>query len=111
MTAGRAATTAPDSPRRGRRRASHRRVRQPGDEARTPAKRALDHELTPERLHAIREPMEAGAGGRIGAADAVVADRDGEELVLGRYANGRLRRSRVLRDVRERLRAEEVRGC
>ena len=72
--------------------------------------RARDLERAPERLDAVSETPEAGPGSRVGAADAVV----GHLYYDTRLRHGDLDASRgrlgVLRDVRQCLRDQVVRG-
>jgi hypothetical protein len=46
-----------------------------------PAPRVVHEDLTAERLDAVLEADQAGAPGEVGAADAVVADRDAQDGV------------------------------
>ena len=71
---------------------------------------ALDDQDPIERVETIAEPCEAGAGLRPRSADAVVDNRHGEGVAQPVQPHRRRRRGGVLRDVRERLRDEEVRG-
>ena len=70
---------------------------------------ALDTELPAERLDAIAETAQARSSTRVGAAHAVVGDLDDEQAGLAMRVDPGPRRARVLRDVRQRLSAHEVR--
>src|SRR3954454_18819137 len=68
------------------------------------AGRARHVEAAVEHVHAVGEAAQAGAACRVGAADAVVGDLDLDAVAAAAHAESRLRRLRVLGDVRERLR-------
>ena len=87
---------------------SERRERDLPGKPGPPARRTLDRQRATERLNPIREAAESGAGGRIGAADAVVGDLHKQNPLAHRHAHGGAGRRRVLRDVRECLRAQEI---
>ena len=73
--------------------------------------RALDDEGALERLDPVREATESGAPGGVGAAASVVGDLHPHNAVAHPYGHRGARRGRVLRDVSESLRTEEVGGC
>ena len=75
-----------------------------------PPRRAVDLERPVEHRDPVDEPAEARAIRRVGAADAVVRHEHVERAVRLRDLDPRRRRLRVLRDVRERLRDDVVRG-
>ena len=72
------------------------------------AGRADDAQRAAERLDAIGQALQAGSARRLGAADAVVGDDDDHAIVARRHLERRRERRGVLRDVRERLGADEV---
>ena len=74
------------------------------------AGRAVDLERAVERGEPVGHPAQAGAGGRIGAAAAVVGDLDRQHAVGERDAHVGAGRLRVADDVGQRLGGEEVRG-
>src|SRR4029079_14776352 len=76
------------------------------------AGRALHGERAVERLDAVDEALEPRAPRGIGAADAIVDDFDDDRgaVVVLRHADLRKCRLGVLRDVRERLGGDVVRG-
>ena len=61
-----------------------------------------------ERGQPVGEAAQAGAAGRVGAADAVVADLDGDAAVQAPDGDRGVRRLRVLGDVGQRLGDHEV---
>ena len=81
-----------------------------GEEPSATMRRALHGEPAAQGLDAVAETAQAGASRWIGAADAVVGDHHDQAAGGLGDANRHPRRLRVLRSVRERLRAEEVDG-
>jgi hypothetical protein len=81
-----------------------------GDDSCAAAARAVDRQVAVERADAIGEASEPCAAVRRGAALSVVADLDARVAVLAIDGDPGLARLRLLRDVRERLRDDEVRG-
>ena len=79
-----------------------------GGDNRSRARRAGDQEQAVQRLDAIREPAQPGAGCRVGSPRAVVGDLDGDAVVGAPQAQRCGRRVRVLADVRECLAGDEV---
>jgi hypothetical protein len=80
-----------------------------GPEVRSPSCRAVDAESTSERLDTVGQTPEARSASRVGAAATIVLDRDPGPTVTRRHGHRDPGRAGVLRDVRERLRADEVR--
>ena len=74
------------------------------------ARRGLDLERAVERVDAVAQPAQAGAGGRVRPAHPVVAHLDAEPVVLEREFDRRGAGPRVLGDVGERLGGDEVRA-
>jgi hypothetical protein len=62
-----------------------------------------------EHLDPIGQTAEACSAGGVGAAAAIVLDRDPDPTAAGRQGHRDLRCGGVLRDVRERFGADEVR--
>src|SRR5207249_8779118 len=79
-----------------------------GRELRAAAGWAVDPQPAAERLDPIGEAGEPRAGHGLGAADPVVGHDDRRYPVRTVDRDGRPRRTRVLRDVRDRLRDEVV---
>jgi hypothetical protein len=73
------------------------------------AGQALEREGAADRLGTVLEAEQSGATGGIGTALAVVADRDGEHIIVHLHVNAHRRRPRVLRRVRQRLRNDVIR--
>ena len=70
----------------------------------------MDRQLPTERADAVGEALEPGALGRLGAADAVVADLDEQVPALLEHGDAGALGVRVLRDVGQRLGDDVVRG-
>ena len=70
---------------------------------------ARELQLAVERGDPVREPVQARAGARDGAADAVVGDLQLQAAVHALHPDGRVLGLRVLGDVGQRLRDDEVR--
>src|SRR5215204_1302246 len=85
-------------------------VREPRPHAGAAPGLALQLQLAAEGRHTVREAPQAGAGLRVGAADAVVGDLDRRPARVGVDADGHARRLAVLARVCERLRDEVVGG-
>ena len=77
--------------------------------SRVPPRRALHVEPAAERLDAIGEPAEPGPSSRVRAAGTVIVDPHREADPRRRRRRSARPRPRVLRDVGEPLRADEVR--
>jgi hypothetical protein len=71
---------------------------------------ALDSEGAVECLDSVGQATEAGSKLQVRPSDPVVDDLDDRRPVLPQDAHGYCRRSSVLRDIRERLGDEIVRG-
>jgi DNA-binding CsgD family transcriptional regulator len=72
---------------------------------------AQDQDRAAEGLDPVSETDDAGATARVGAAYAVVADREGEGTVTGIHAHVDDRSPCVLGGVSDRLRRDVVTGC
>ena len=76
----------------------------------TVAGRALDVESTSQGFDTVHQSTQTGPVVGASAADSVVLDLDDEHAVPVTGRHGRLRGSRMLHDVRQRLAHHEVRG-
>ena len=72
------------------------------------ARRAAHAQLALERLDAVGEAAQARAARVVGSADAVVGDLDARRRPRSPEPDAGVRRARVLGDVGERLRGDEV---
>ena len=80
-----------------------------GRDPRAAGRQALDHEPAVERRDAVGQPADPSRA-RVGTADPVVHDLDDRRAVAAVDLDVDLRRLRVLRDVREGLGDDVVRG-
>src|SRR5205807_8281816 len=80
------------------------------NDSRSAAGRTLDLQSSAEGLYPICEPSQTGSFFGACAADSVVLDDDLDASVAPTRGDTRLRRVRVLRDVRQGLARDEVGG-